>query len=64
MSVYKEISDMIDNCINSTMYKFIEDYNNVTKHQINILVDSRLYLNNGDLKTNIPGFEKKKNLII
>ena len=59
-SEYRELSGMIDSCINSPMYKYIEDYNNVIKHQFNISVDSRLYLNDGDLKTNLPGFEKKK----
>lgn len=58
--IYNEILDMIDNCLSDPMYQFIEDYNNVTKHQINIFVDSRLYLNDGDLKTNIPGFDKKR----
>jgi hypothetical protein len=58
--IYNEILDMIDDCLGDPMYQFIEDYNNVTKHQINIFVDSRLYLNDGDLKTNIPGFDKKR----
>lgn len=58
--IYKEISDKIDKCLDDSTYKFIEAYNNITKHQINIFVDSRLFLNNGELETNIPEIKKKR----
>lgn len=60
-NLYPEITSEIEKYLNDSQFEFIEDYNNITKHQSIISNDTKLYLNNGDLQLGIPGFEKVKN---
>ena len=56
--LYPDITDKIVGCLTDPQFEFIEDFNNLTKHQSLISPHSELCLNNGDLELTMPGFEK------
>ena len=56
--LFPNVTQIVDTCLGDPRFEFIEDFNNIIKHQSIISPNSRLCLNNGNLDITLPGFEK------
>lgn len=55
---YKLVAQKMLACIDDSKFKYIEDYNNIIKHQYNIYPESIFNLNDGVMEVKSPEFVK------
>jgi hypothetical protein len=58
-SQYIDVVKLIDTTKSSDLFKYIDDINNINKHQYNMDLHVMLSISYGDVETKIGGFEKK-----
>ena len=57
---YHKIFNELENFSQTLEFGYIEDFNNINKHQYTIDVQSTLFLNDGQIEQKIPQFQKKE----
>lgn len=57
--VYKDVKTLIDTTKASDSFKYIDDLNNINKHQYNMALHVMLDISDGEVETKIGSFEKK-----
>lgn len=56
---YQTIFDELERIAKTLEYRYIDDFNNINKHQFTLELQSALSLNDGAIDQEIPGFQKK-----
>ncbi|REE81585.1 hypothetical protein A8990_118111 [Paenibacillus taihuensis] len=56
---FQPIYDNLEQVAQTMEYKYIDDFNNINKHQFTLELQSTLVLNDGTIEQEIPSFSKK-----